>query len=80
MHLPATMADASLPPIHGTSFVLDLAVQGGCTPDSRHGRVLGFLEHDVWKTGIEYGVTKLSAVKGVNGVLLTRWMWRHTAW
>eukprot|EP00966_Prymnesium_polylepis_P121675 2812129-Prymnesium_polylepis.1 len=29
------MADASLPPMHGTSFVLDLAVQGGFAPRPR---------------------------------------------
>eukprot|EP00966_Prymnesium_polylepis_P121676 2812130-Prymnesium_polylepis.1 len=29
------MADASLPPMHGTSFVLGLAVQGGFAPRPR---------------------------------------------
>jgi hypothetical protein len=39
---------------------------------SRNGFALGFLEHDAWKSGIEYHGNILSAVSGINGKLLTR--------
>ena len=39
---------------------------------SRHGLVVGFLEHDMWKTGVEYRGDKISAVAGLNGHLVTR--------
>jgi len=38
----------------------------------QHGLVAGFLEHDMWKSGIEYRGHKFSAVAGINGLLLTR--------
>ena len=36
------------------------------------GLVMGFLEHDMFKTGIEFTDQSVSAVAGVNGLLLTR--------
>jgi hypothetical protein len=39
---------------------------------SREGLVMGFLQHQLWKTGVRYGGRTLSAIAGVNGKLLTR--------
>ena len=39
---------------------------------SNQGLVVGFLEHNLWKNGIEYDSQSLSAIAGVNGELITR--------
>ena len=39
---------------------------------SRRGLVMGFLEHDLWKAGVQYRGSKLTAVAGLNGEFLTR--------
>ena len=45
--------------------------------DSNKGLIVGFLEHTVFKTGIEFTEQSISAVAGVNGLLLTRDRVRH---
>jgi hypothetical protein len=57
-----------------SSFVTALYDEG-----SRHGLVVGFLEHETWKTGVEYRgealphrLNKITAVAGLNGKLVTR--------
>jgi len=39
---------------------------------SNNGLVIGFLEHNIWKTGVEYDYYNINAVCGINGKLLTR--------
>ena len=39
---------------------------------SGRGLVLGFLQHDLWKSGVQWGAGVLSVLSGVNGLLLTR--------
>lgn len=39
---------------------------------SNTGLILGFLNHSVWKTGIEFERSTINAVAGINGVWLTR--------
>ena len=40
---------------------------------SRRGLVVGFLEHGMWKSGIEYrGSNTIHAVAGINGLITTR--------
>ena len=39
---------------------------------SNRGLIVGFLEHELWKTGIEYSSNQINAIAGVNGLLLTR--------
>lgn len=38
---------------------------------STRGLTIGFLEHEIWKTGIEYSSTEVSAIVGINGLLVT---------
>ena len=59
---------ASLPVISGTSLFATAIYDEA----SRKGLVLGFLDHGLFKTGIQYGVEHITAVAGVNGKLLTR--------
>ena len=39
---------------------------------SKKGMVLGFLEHDTFKSGFEYGYEHVNMVAGINGLLTTR--------
>ena len=39
---------------------------------SREGLVMGFLENELWKTGVRYSGRTLDAIAGINGKLLTR--------
>lgn len=39
---------------------------------SNKGLIMGFLEHNVWKTGIEYDGNKINAIAGTNNILITR--------
>ena len=39
---------------------------------SRAGLVIGFLEHDLWKSGVAYSGATVSAIVGVNGLGVTR--------
>lgn len=41
-------------------------------PNSSKGLIVGFLEHDIFKTGITYTYKDIHAVAGINGLLLTR--------
>jgi len=39
---------------------------------SRRGIVIGFLEHDTWKSGVHFRHDSVQAIAGLNGALLTR--------
>uniref|UniRef100_A0A6C0B613 Uncharacterized protein n=1 Tax=viral metagenome TaxID=1070528 RepID=A0A6C0B613_9ZZZZ len=39
---------------------------------SNKGLTIGFLEHQIWKTGIEYSKNQINAIAGINGILITR--------
>ena len=41
-------------------------------PNSSKGLIVGFLEHDTFKTGVTYTYEDIHAVAGINGLLLTR--------
>eukprot|EP01047_Picozoa_sp_COSAG01_P045303 COSAG01_NODE_4162_length_5279_cov_33.245560_1_plen_480_part_00 len=61
----------------GTSCYVSAMYQDGegnmTSNSSSPGLVAGFLEHDLWKSGVEYGPgQRLSAVAGLNGALITR--------
>jgi len=47
---------ASLPVVHGTSMFVTAVYE----EKKKTGLVLGFLDHDLFKTGIEYGVTEVN--------------------
>ena len=38
---------------------------------STKGLTIGFLEHELWKSGIEYSGTEINAIVGINGILIT---------
>ena len=40
--------------------------------NSSKGLIVGFLDHNIFKTGIEYTNQNINAVAGINGLLLTR--------
>ena len=44
---------------------------------STKGLTIGFLEHDLWKTGIEYSSTEVNAIVGINGLLITHDRQQH---
>ena len=46
--------------------------QHNMTAQPMAGVVLGFLEHDMWKTGVHLSHNSIQAVAGLNGKLLTR--------
>ena len=48
--------NASLPVVHGTSMFVTAVYE----EKKKTGLVLGFLDHDLFKTGIEYGVTEVN--------------------
>ena len=54
----------------GTSSYVSAFYDG--SGHTNNGLILGFLEHDLWKTGIEYSSNAIGAVAGINGILLTR--------
>ena len=39
--------------------------------------MVGFLEHDLFKSGVAYDAHTLSAIAGLNGLLITRDKQRH---
>ena len=39
---------------------------------SNKGMTIGFLEHNLWKTGIEFSKNTINAIAGLNGLLITR--------
>lgn len=44
---------------------------------STKGLTIGFLEHELWKTGIEYSSTEVNAIVGINGLLITHDRQQH---